>query len=409
MVRNPYIVGGMLKDSEMFYGRGIALRRIRNYIGEGQSVAIIGMPKIGKSSLLYQLGAQTDKLPDDTVAVYVDVRDPACRTPADFFNAVLQSIDASVESSLAFPPVKRAAGFATHVQQFCDTGQCLVLLLDNVEAWASERAFNKRFFNALSDLNAESGVVFITASRKPPARFLRRASRTPFLSLFVVMELGTLDTTAASTLVVTPHRKARDNKPADIKDSFYILRVMGPHPFYLQLGARQYFDRVINEQPVDHDTLHDTFMSLAKPHYKEFWDALEGEEQEGVELLAQDMWNEEESWLKQLGERLIRRGVVIEKNRQLQIFSSLFAEMVASGELKDPPKIQVNIPVYTYTVILITFAIIVGGVTKITLSENLFWPVFLGVTFALTSVFILIDQLSGGRFLSSLAETLDDV
>jgi ABC-type phosphate/phosphonate transport system ATPase subunit len=59
----------------MFFGRDEELKRIRDRLRKGDSTAVVGLRRIGKSSLLYQLAHQADQLPQGVVAVYLDLQE----------------------------------------------------------------------------------------------------------------------------------------------------------------------------------------------------------------------------------------------------------------------------------------------------------------------------------------------
>ncbi len=65
---NPYTPGGMIKTPAMFFGRAQALHRIRDRLRKGDSTAVVGLRRIGKSSLLYQLAHRTAALPPHALA-----------------------------------------------------------------------------------------------------------------------------------------------------------------------------------------------------------------------------------------------------------------------------------------------------------------------------------------------------
>jgi hypothetical protein len=73
---NPYSAGGMVIDPAMFFGRDDELRRIRDRLRKGDSTSVVGLQRIGKSSLLYQLAHQADS-PPPTWWRYIWI----CRTP----------------------------------------------------------------------------------------------------------------------------------------------------------------------------------------------------------------------------------------------------------------------------------------------------------------------------------------
>jgi predicted AAA+ superfamily ATPase len=57
-VANPYSAGGMVTDPQIFFEREEELQRIRDRLRKGDSTAVVGLRRIGKSSLLCQLAHQ---------------------------------------------------------------------------------------------------------------------------------------------------------------------------------------------------------------------------------------------------------------------------------------------------------------------------------------------------------------
>jgi len=90
---NPYITGGLVKDPAMFFGRKEELHLIRDRLRKGDSTSVVGLRRIGKSSLLYQLANQAEALPQGVVAVYLDLQDAAHHTPLGLLDAALRRLD----------------------------------------------------------------------------------------------------------------------------------------------------------------------------------------------------------------------------------------------------------------------------------------------------------------------------
>ena len=91
--KNPYSAGGLVKDPAMFFGRNEELARIRGRLANGDSINVVGLRRIGKSSLLFQLATRTDALQPGAVAVYLDLQDANHSRPSDLLTAALRDLD----------------------------------------------------------------------------------------------------------------------------------------------------------------------------------------------------------------------------------------------------------------------------------------------------------------------------
>ncbi len=56
---NPYSAGRLITGPTMFFGRQEELKYIRDRLRKGDSTAVIGLRRTGKSSLLYQAAHST--------------------------------------------------------------------------------------------------------------------------------------------------------------------------------------------------------------------------------------------------------------------------------------------------------------------------------------------------------------
>src|SRR5262245_19374148 len=114
---NPYTYGSMITDPAMFFGREDELSRIRDRLRKGSSTAVVGLRRIGKSSLLYPLTHQTQYLPDAVWPLYLDLQDAPHQQPLALLNAAWrgwQSDDAR--------PVVSLADFTTRIKQLNEQG-----------------------------------------------------------------------------------------------------------------------------------------------------------------------------------------------------------------------------------------------------------------------------------------------
>ena len=110
-VANPYSAGPIVTDAEMFFGREEELRCIRDRLRKGGSMAVIGLRRIGKSSLLYQLAHQADQLPEGAVAAYLEAPEVGLIPAPLAEQSILALLDGRLPEFTVNPDIRwRSAG-----------------------------------------------------------------------------------------------------------------------------------------------------------------------------------------------------------------------------------------------------------------------------------------------------------
>src|SRR5262245_26424785 len=100
--QNPYLAGGLVKDPKMFFGRTDELAQLRSRLANGDSTNVVGLRRMGKSTLLYQLATRPDALQPGCVAVYLDLQDASHRHPLDLLRSALRDIDRQLSNRYGF-------------------------------------------------------------------------------------------------------------------------------------------------------------------------------------------------------------------------------------------------------------------------------------------------------------------
>ena len=77
---NPFIWRGGITKAEDFYNRETEQRMLRSYLRGRQNCQIVGVRRIGKTSLLRQIERVSSDWDRTTVVVYVDLQDARCFT-----------------------------------------------------------------------------------------------------------------------------------------------------------------------------------------------------------------------------------------------------------------------------------------------------------------------------------------
>ncbi len=404
--KNPYFVAGELaKDSARFLGRVVELNRIRDSWRKGESVAVYGLPGIGKSSLLYQIVQQADRLPSDLVALYLNLPALAPQGPLGVLNTALQSFEECLALAQPFPRLARVEDFTAHVDRLVAEGHRPALCLDGVEALTRKQGFDRHFFECLYTLGTDHRVLFVTASRYPlTAMFQHKGDPLPFCALFTPLELAGIREMWAATLLIKPFRLAGGYAPS-LDDCHYALTLSGRYPLYMQIVAYHLFELSEKGETLDRSALRDAFTQTAAPHFRALWEALTPEQREAV---WQCLERGGEDVAPEVQGALLRSGLAQKAPHGLRLFSDAFADGLKSGMLIDSKPGLASWPIYTYMAVAMVCAIVVGIVASLAVPEERFWLFFSVPTLVLTAALILVDRWAEGRFLEGVARLLGE-
>jgi len=167
-VMNPFSDRGCIRDPVRFFGRQRLLREATQMLAQGNSLALIGEPQIGKSSLLYYLFAtRADWLAEGTV-LYLDLQ--AVLDEADFCAEVLDGLGEPLGDLRALRRMLRR--------------RQAVLLLDEVEK-LNNPEFSTRLHGLLRALAQEPTLTLAVAGHRPLAEIFPPSGTTsPFHNIF---------------------------------------------------------------------------------------------------------------------------------------------------------------------------------------------------------------------------------
>lgn len=254
---NPFLHGNPVLPSH-FTNRTRELRRLVNRIITGQSTAIVGEPRTGKTSLLEYLRAretQTDLFKQSgftLVFFYMDSQSlGATFNQSQFWANALQPLYEEV-IAVQGENTRIAQAYRTCVENhfgnfvlerliaMVEQARCrLVLLLDEFDTLLHHPVLNSaEFFGGLRSLVSRSrgALVLITASRqslsvlnKETQEFNRTGS--PYFNFLDEIVLNPFDDQAILQLI------ARAGDRFNAEDRLFLARVCGGHPYLLQVAA----------------------------------------------------------------------------------------------------------------------------------------------------------------------------
>ncbi|MBN1875751.1 MAG: AAA-like domain-containing protein [Anaerolineae bacterium] len=254
---NPFYYGNPVPP-ELFIGRQLELQRIvHRIIPHGQSSAIIGAPRIGKSSILkYLMAPETrDALygEDGQRLIFSRINPQpfgAQVCQAEFWKYALQPLKEQVIESM--PTASLAQAYQTCQQnkfgtfvlerllgQVRKAGWKLVLLIDEFDALLHHPVLcGVEFFGGLRLLASECGgaLALIIASRQSLAELNRATQKfsrdsSPYFNFLDEITLGSFTKEETDQLL-----QKVDNyfSPMDYR---FLIEIAGRHPYLLQAAA----------------------------------------------------------------------------------------------------------------------------------------------------------------------------
>lgn len=292
---NPFFYGGPVRPHQ-FLNQRQALRRVVGRITpHGQSVAIVGEPRTGKTSLLEYLQAEENRAAlygpsgNNLIFSLLDVEMVGGEfTQAQFWAIALEPLVEKVikpqpESTLAQQYrlcQENHFGSFTLMRLFRQLEQekwCLVLLLDEFDMLLYHPTLNSaEFFGSLRALTSRSrgALAVVTASRQSLAT-LNTATQelnptgSPYFNIFAEVNLRGFpfkDVTALLNRVSHHAFSAADRR--------YIVAVAGGQPYLLQLVASamwEALDRGENDAFQRHLTVGQQVYQETRLHFADTW------------------------------------------------------------------------------------------------------------------------------------------
>lgn len=224
---NPFVWRGGIREGGAFFNRVHEQRRLKDCLSKGQCCQIVGERRIGKTSLLLQIGREAVTLPG-TTAAFMDMQKPFCSTLNGFLRR------AGREFGLD-PVPDTLVDFAEGVETMCRTGKRPVLCIDEFEEFTMRReAFTRDFFLTLRACS-QDGMAILTTSHQSLSRLSN--SRDPISPLYNIFQFLPLmafsEQDAADFLTVF-----RSGVPAFSPDEkIRILDFARCHPLALQVAC----------------------------------------------------------------------------------------------------------------------------------------------------------------------------
>jgi serine/threonine-protein kinase len=374
MIVNPFTFGNPVRDPEHFYGREREIRQIAGRLLSSafESTSVVGERRIGKTSLLTYLSNPdvADKLGlarDQYVVVYVDFQGCTDITPVRFWGRVLRKVARALAdeelAALAKETMKQAEidqyDLEDLFMEIEDRGLKLVLMMDEFEYVTQNPNFGVDFFSGLRALAIHCPLALVTGTREELVDLCHSEAikGSPFFNIFASVFLRPFSPEEATALIegeltATPIAFSDGEKE-------FIGEIAGGHPIFVKMAGYYCFEA--RQMGLEGDGLRnhiaDNFRQQADPHLTYQWNhSSESERITLLTLLALTQGKKAQPTRDQLLKAfsragyilpdLIKRGLIVEQDELLGIFSPLFAEWmlaemaVGAGEEADAQTAQ---------------------------------------------------------------------
>jgi hypothetical protein len=275
---NPFFHRGPVSKPGFFFGRGRETGFTFDLLRKGQSVAVSGARRIGKTSLLMHLmdpdvAAGNGCPPEGMEFLLLDGGTLDGLGEEDFYGAIDRSLGGT-SGAVSY------ADFLGHLRaEFSGDRRSLVILLDEFELIAANPRLGLPLFNRLRGLAAQYPVRFVTASKNPLWRLGRSNPETlssPFFNFFAPLALGPLEESEARGMLERLSTQA--GKPFTERDCDAILSIAGPHPLFLQVAAYRAFETAAAGGDPSAEglaSLRRRILADLEPHLQYYWNDLD--------------------------------------------------------------------------------------------------------------------------------------
>lgn len=254
MFINPFIFGSPVSPTNL-HGRRRELRRlVSRLLQQGQSSALVGEPRSGKTSLLHYLmatetranlyGAQNEKI----YFSYFDALTLGAQfSPAQFWARAIEPLhhlgtdrESPLGAALHTCEHENYSNFSLERFFAClqDSGLLLTLLLDEFDALVELPAFQQaEFYGGLRALTSRfASLALVISSRQSLAALNRRTQEfsrngSPFFNIMEEIFLGPLTEKECHELLSCAGGRF------SAKDHRFLLSTSGGHPYLLQASA----------------------------------------------------------------------------------------------------------------------------------------------------------------------------
>jgi hypothetical protein len=291
---NPFGFNRPISEHKHFIGRREELRSILRAVLHGHSVFLVGMPKVGSSSLLKcallpEMTAEFEVSLPLHLPVYLNLHAMPTANPRQLFETVLAELERQAQRHGAEPaaqddptPVEMgdlmAHKFQSYIQRFAALrrrGIMPVIMIDELDFAVTNPKMDLSLFKLMLYLRESDLATFVTSShtqidmieatiRAREGDYDDRSSREITASLY--LEPFTQEE-AERYLNQLPPALQANSKLKEL-----LLALSGGHPYLLQLACYHAVEQHEQQQLIDLAALWHAFNHSAEPLFNMLWE-----------------------------------------------------------------------------------------------------------------------------------------
>ena len=237
-IENPYIIGDIVRDSRMFYGREEFIRSIiENFRGKFQinPVFLYGQRRTGKTSILVQL---KKRLENEFAPVFFTAQEIFGKKP--FYQDFMEKIRGELGFMNIKIPDAREDPFDIFKQEFYAEvkqrlkGKKVVIMIDEyqrIDEFISEGRYDDDTIDFLNALVQEGEIKFVFAGSLLPEE-LENDKWKELMKFFITMKVSFLERDETIKLITEPVKGLMEYDEGGIEK---IISLSGCHPYFVQL------------------------------------------------------------------------------------------------------------------------------------------------------------------------------
>lgn len=329
LASNPYRPDEPVSNPAMFYGRSRPRQQLQARLQNMGSAVIVGLPGMGKTSLLHHLIYHVAWDPAwRFLFAYLDLSEAAYQTRRGLRRGALEQWYYRLGATPP-PPATNAAAFGAQVRHLRQRGYRPVLGLDGF-GYLLERPseFHDDFFERWRMLaNTGKLALLVTATDSLTTLFQNARQTTNLDALLTEIRLSLFSTEEARALLREPivqlggvvsHTAVSD-----------LLALAGPYPLSLQLAGQILFAH-LQRAPYASGPILSRFQQAVQPYWLRLWNALTPHQRN---LLSQPLQTDPPLVTARQYRQLARQGVLAPNSdgsdeTEYRFFSHGFAEWV---------------------------------------------------------------------------------
>jgi hypothetical protein len=274
-----------LRDPELFVGRASELERILGMIRNRQSVSLVGLRRIGKTSLLTCLQSTQiqQKYHFDGSRFlfwYLDLQTRSMEGQVDFIDDVHRALTEGAQAQGY--PLSDAEGLSKDdeirllLAEFAQDGWFPVLIMDTFDEINQYRQIPENVFRFLRSLATKGHISYITASVETIGEIFRKlvpvdSKPSPLYNIFATVKLRDFAPHEARFHLMETSKKS--GAPFSEKEVNWIVGQAGRHPFLLQQVATLLFEEKQAQglEEVDYQHVQKEAQQNALNYFEDCW------------------------------------------------------------------------------------------------------------------------------------------